>query len=107
MKDRAAEAQKQADQQVKAALDSAAQNDTTALFHQALNGTSQQVVLKNQKLELTLDTKGGIVRKAVIKDFKSIDGTNNVTMFDKEDQQLNFMLAARSSCATDWARTIC
>ena len=69
--------------------------DTTALFYQGQSGASQKVVLKNQKLELTLDTKGGIIKKAVIKDFKSIDGTNNVTLFDEQDQQLNFMLAGK------------
>ena len=69
--------------------------DTTTLFHAAKSGTSQQVVLKNTKLELTLDTKGGVVRKAVIKDFKSIDGGENVTLFDAEDQNLNFMLAGK------------
>ncbi len=69
--------------------------DTTALFRSALNGTSQEVVLKNDKLLLTLDTKGGVIRKAVIKDFKSIDGSNDVTLFDAQDQNLNFMLAGK------------
>ena len=95
MKDKAIEAQRQADQQVKAAIDSAALTDTTSLFHTALQGTSQKVVLKNQKLELTLDTKGGVIRKAVIKDFKSIDGQPDVTLFDAEDQNLNFLLSGK------------
>ena len=95
-KEKAEKVQQQADQKVKAAIDSAAQNDTTALFYQALSGTSEKVVLKNSKLELTLDTKGGIIRKAVIKDFKSIDGTDNVTLFDEQDQNLNFMLAGKN-----------
>ncbi len=69
--------------------------DTTALFYNALSGTSQPVVLKNSKLLLTLDTKGGVIRKAVIKDFKSIDGSNDVTLFDAQDQNLNFMLAGK------------
>ena len=69
--------------------------DTTSLFYKALNGTSEKIVLKNEKLALTLDTKGGIVKKAVIKDFKSIDGSNDVTLFDGDDQQLNFMLAGK------------
>ena len=69
--------------------------DTTSLFHTALNGTSQQVLLKNSKLELTLDSKGGVVRKAVIKDFKSIDGKQDVTLFDAQDQNLNFLLAGK------------
>lgn len=95
MKDKAIEAQRQADQQVKAAIDSAALTDTTSLFHTALQGTSQKVVLKNQKLELTLDTKGGVIRKAVIKDFKSIEGQPDVTLFDAEDQNLNFLLSGK------------
>ena len=95
MKDQAAKAQKKTDQQVKAALDSAVLADTTALFHAALQGSSQKVVLKNQKLELTLDTKGGVIRKAVIKDFKSIDDKPDVTLFDEQDQNLNFMLAGK------------
>ena len=95
MKDNAEKAQKETQKAVKQALDSAALNDTTALFHQALSGTEQQIVLKNQKLELTFNTKGGTISKAVIKDFKSIDNTNNVTLFDKEDQRLNFMLTGK------------
>ena len=95
MKDNAEKAQQRVQKQAKTALDSAALADTTALFHQAMNGTSQKVVLKNSKLELTLDTKGGSIKKAVIKDFKSIDGTNNVTLFDGNDHQLCFMLAGK------------
>ena len=96
MKEKAAKEQQiaaQKKQETKAADSISA--DTTALFHQAMSGTSQKVVLKNSKLELTLDTKGGVIRKAVIKDFKSIDGTNNVTLFDENDQNLNFMLAGK------------
>ncbi len=95
MKEKAIEAKKKTDQQVKAAIDSASLADTTALFHSALQGTSQKVTLKNSKLELTLDTKGGVVRKAVIKNFKSIDGKADVTLFDEKDQNLNFMLAGK------------
>ena len=95
MKDNAEKAQQAADQQAKAAMDSAALADTTALFHAAMSGESQQVVLKNQKIELTLDTKGGSIKKAVIRNYKSIDGSNDVTLFDGDDQQLNFMLAGK------------
>ena len=95
MKEKAVQEQKIAQEKQQVAVDSAALNDTTALFHQAMNGTSQKVVLKNSKLELTLDTKGGIIKKAVIKNFKSIDGKPDVTLFDEEDQNLNFMLAGK------------
>ena len=95
MKEKAVQEQKIAQEKQQVAVDSAALNDTTALFHQAMNGTSQKVVLKNSKLELTLDTKGGVIKKAVIKDFKSIDGKQDVTLFDENDQNLNFMLAGK------------
>ena len=75
--------------------DTVAQADTTAIFYAAQQGNSQLITLKNSKLELTLDTKGGTLKKAVIRNFKSIDGTNNVTLFDGDDQQLRFMLAGK------------
>jgi YidC/Oxa1 family membrane protein insertase len=79
--------------------------DTTALFYKALNGTSKEVVLKNEKVELTLNTKGGMVEKAIIKGYaghniKVKDGSQdqkNVTLFDSKDHQLKFMLAAKES----------
>ena len=95
MKEKAVKEQQVAAQAKQAAVDSMALNDTTALFHQAMSGTSQKVMLKNDKLELTLDTKGGVVRKAVIKNFKSIDGKQDVTLFDEQDQNMNFMLAGK------------
>ena len=94
--EQAAKAKKEAKKAVvdSSAVDSAAV-DTTALFHTAMNGTSEKVVLKNSKLELTLDTKGGVIRKAVIKDFKSIDEKPDVTLFDAQDQNMTFMLAGK------------
>ena len=82
------------EQKAKPVVDSSAV-DTTALFYQSLKGTSEQVVLKNDKLELTLDTKGGTLTKAVIKNFKSIDSTDHVTLFDQDDHQMNFLLAGK------------
>ena len=98
MKEQAEKAQKEAtkaDSVVSGLAADTTAVDTTALFRSALTGTSQQVVLKNDKLQLTLDTKGGVIRKAVIKNFKSIDGSNDVTLFDAQDQNLNFMLAGK------------
>ncbi len=73
----------------------AATADTTALFYPALQGTAQQVTLKNHKLELTLDTKGGVVRKARILGFKDLDGAKDLTLFDGKDQNLNFLFAGK------------
>ena len=95
-KENAKKAQELAAQQKKAKADSAdIAADTTALFYQTQNGTSTLITLKNSKLELTLDTKGGTLRKAVIKNYTSIDGKPDVTLFDGNEQQLNFMLAGK------------
>lgn len=71
--------------------------DTTVAFYKALNGKAQSVVLKNSKVELTLNTKGGVVEKAVIKGFKSNSGNNDLTLFDDKNQSLKFMLAGKET----------
>lgn len=93
-----AAARKQTEQQQAAA-------DTTALFHAAMQGEEQRVVLKNNKVELTLNSKGATVEKAVIKnyvghDIKVKDGSKDskdVTLFEGKDQSLKFMLAAKEA----------
>ena len=79
--------------------------DTTTLFYTALNGQAQDIVLKNDKVALTLNTKGGVVRKAIINNYVGHniavkDGSKDqkyVTLFDGKDQSLNFALAAKQS----------
>ena len=80
----------------KAEAEAAAKGDTTALFYTALNGKNQQVVLKNEKVELTFSTKGGTISKAVVKGFLDRDNKEDVVLFDENDQQMDFMLAAKS-----------
>ena len=92
---RAEQAQKAAEAAQKAKAIATAKSDTTSLFYPSLNGTNKQVVLKNGKLELTLDTKGGVVRKAKIMGFKDRNGEADVTLFDSKDQNLNFMMAGK------------
>ena len=76
---------------------SAAINDTTALFYKFQNGTSKQIVLKNNKVILTFDTHGGTISKAQILGFKNNRGDgNNITLFDSKDQKMNFMLAGKN-----------
>ena len=87
--------QKMAEAARKAEAEAAAQGDTTALFYTALNGTNEDIVLKNQKVELTFSTKGGTISKAVIKGFADKDGNPDVTLFDGKDQQMNFLLAGK------------
>ena len=87
--------QKMAEAARKAEAEAAAQGDTTALFYTALNGTNEDIVLKNQKVELTFSTKGGTISKAVIKGFADKDGNKDVTLFDGKDHQMNFLLAGK------------
>ena len=92
---RAEQAQKAAEAAQKAQAIATAKSDTASLFYPSLNGINKQVVLKNGKLELTLDTKGGVVRKAKIMGFKDRNGEADVTLFDSKDQNLNFMMAGK------------
>ena len=79
--------------------------DTNALFHSALQGKAHRVVLKNDKVELTLNSKGAFVEKAVIKgytghDINQKDGskdTPDLTLFDQKDNTLKFLLATKEA----------
>ncbi len=97
IKQQAEKEQKMAEANRKAKAAERAKNDTTALFYSALNGKSKQVVLKNSSVELTLDTKGGVVKKARILGFKDRNGDKDVTLFDGNEQSLNFMLAGKTT----------
>ena len=92
---KAENAAKLAAQQKTAQAKAAAEADTTALFHAALQGNATDVVLKNKNVELTVNTKGGVVSKAVIKNFEDRNGNKDVTLFDSKTQSLNFALAAK------------
>ena len=96
IKDNAAKQQKLNEAARKAQAESAAKADSSALFFAALSGTNQSVVLKNEKVELTFDTKGGTISKAIIKGFEDRDNKMDVTLFDQNTQQMNFMLAGKS-----------
>lgn len=97
MRQKAEEAEKIADITKKAQALAEIQSDSTALFFQALSGQNRQVVLKNDKVELTLDTKGGVVKKAKVLGFKDRNEAKDVTLFEGNDQNLNFMLAGKTT----------
>ena len=96
---KAAAVKRQADAKAKVEADS------TALFYSALKGQAKKIVLRNEKVELTLNTKGATVEKAVIKGYvghnlKVKDGSadaKDVTLFDGNDQSLKFMLEAKEA----------
>lgn len=96
IKDNAAKQQKANEEARRVQAEAAAKGDSTALFFSALNGENQSVVLKNEKVELTFDTKGGTISKAIIKGFEDKDNKMDVTLFDGKTQQMNFMLAGKT-----------
>ena len=96
MKGNAEKKQKAEEAAKKAQAEAAAMGDSTALFFSALNGNSQEIVLKNGKVELTFDTKGGTISKAIIKNFEDKDNKMDVTLFDGKTQKMNFMMAGKT-----------
>jgi len=85
-------------------------SDTTALFHNALIGKAQNIVLSNNKVALTLSTKGATVVKAYLKNQKGSrqfighnmadmsgkhDDLKGVTLFEGNRQSLDYTLIAK------------
>ena len=78
------------------AIDSSLANaDTTSVLFNALKGTAQDVTLKSEKLTLTLNSKGAVVRKVLIKGFKDRNGNPDVTLFNSNDQNLSYILSTK------------
>ena len=86
--------------------------DTTALFHKALTGKAQNIVLQNRRVALTLSTRGAIVTKAYLKNQKGSrrfighdindktgksDDPNGITLFEGRDQSLDYTLMAKEA----------
>ena len=78
------------------ATDSSLANaDTTSVLFNALKGTAQDVTLKSEKLTLTLNSRGAVVRKVLIKGFKDRNGNPDVTLFNSNDQNLSYILSTK------------
>lgn len=72
--------------------------DTTALFHKALQGTAKNITLSNSYVELTFSTKGATVERAVVKNYKdNISEKQGVVLFTDKDQSLNYTLSAKEA----------
>ena len=97
MKQKAETSKKNAEAKHLAEQKAKQETDTTSLFHEALQGEAQDIVLKNEKLQLTLNTKGGTVTKAVIKGFKDKEGNKDVTLLDENVHSLNFTLSTKDT----------
>ena len=75
--------------QVQAAMDS------TSLFFAHRSGTAAPVVLENELVRLTFNTRGGTVQKVELKEYKNQQG-GLVTLFDGKDARMQFMLAGKT-----------
>ena len=80
-------------------------SDTTSLFHKALIGNVERIVLKNKKVELTFSSKGAYVEQAIIKGYvghniKVKNGSadkKNLTLFSGADQSISYLLNAKET----------
>ena len=81
--------------QRQAAVAKAMAEDSTALFFNNLKGTEGRVTLENDKVALTFNTKGAAVEKVVIKNFEDLNGAKDLTLFDKTNQSINFILTTK------------
>lgn len=78
--------------------------DTAAIAHKAaeygtlasyLNGTEQESTLENENIKITFSNKGGIVKKAVLKKYKTSRGTD-VELFDGSNNSFNIVVPANN-----------
>ena len=69
------------------------QDSTSALFD-ARNGQEQLITLENDLLRLTINTRGGLIEEAELKNFKD-QQQNNVRLLSKEDAHMCLSLAGK------------
>ena len=96
-KTKAQEEAQKAQEAKAAALKLAKESDSTSLFFSALKGEEKTITLRNEKVALTLNTKGATVEKAVIKGFEDYKGNKEITLFDGDDQKLNYTFGAKET----------
>lgn len=98
---KAAEAKAQKDAEIFKEIEMAM--DSTSLFYAHRTGEDQSVVLQNELVRLTLNTRGGVVTKAELKNYKNQQG-EPVVLFDEKDAFMQFMLAGKTEniCSGDY-----
>lgn len=80
-----------AEQQIRQALP-----DSTSALFSAAQGEETFVTLKNNLVELQLSTKGGVVNKATLTDYKGRDGQPIVLFDGREEMNLNFAFSGKN-----------
>ncbi|MCD8185123.1 MAG: membrane protein insertase YidC [Rikenellaceae bacterium] len=69
-------------------------------LYAAQTGEEEFFTLENDKLTITLSTKGGIMHSAVLKDYHSYDGSE-LTIFEKGSNTFNLSFYTRQSVDTE------
>lgn len=77
-------------------VDKPAVIDSTAIFHEALNGTNEVITLENNKVRISLNTKGGTISDVQLKEFKSYkdfkeNKKQSLTLYNNTDATMNFI----------------
>lgn len=80
---------KQAIEAVRKAVDDVARNGA---FAANMTGTEQNITLRNDSIEITLSTKGGVISRARLLAYKAYNAPN-VDVFTPEDNQYGFILS--------------
>ena len=65
--------------------------DSTALFFNALKGQNTEITIQNNLAKIVVDTKGGRIASATLKEYMGQDKQTPVTLFDGEDASMNFL----------------
>lgn len=65
--------------------------DSTGLFFNARQGINSQITIQNNLAVITIDTKGGRVSSATLKEYMGQDKKNPVVLFSGNDASMNFL----------------
>lgn len=73
------------------------QTDSTDIFYAATKGQPQEVVLKNEKVSVKINTKGGAISEVKLNEYKSYKdfeakNENPLTLYNAKDAGLNFKI---------------
>jgi YidC/Oxa1 family membrane protein insertase len=69
--------------------------DSNTIFFAQRQGVEQEVVLKNNKVKVTLSTLGGTIQNAEILGYKSRQYDGDVLLMTRKDAQMTFSLAGK------------
>lgn len=91
--------QEEAKQQVKVEAEKKIQaeaKDSTSVLFQAAQGTEQEIMLENELVKITLNTKGGVPTKAELKNYKNQDRVTNIELFTDKDDKFSLAIEGKN-----------